>query len=83
MLQSILNLKKEVGIVIKSKETSSQIEPARNSHVTIMHQIITISSNTCSQMHVHIKHSLAYLQDLILTLAGVSDHIFYTSHNRD
>ena len=65
MLQNILNLKKEVGLAIKSKQTSRQIEPARNSHVIIMHQIITISSNTSSQMHVHIKHSLAYLQDLV------------------
>ena len=81
MLQNIMNLKNEVGIAIKSKETSSQIEPARNSHVTIMHQLVTISSNTCSQMHVRMKYSLAYLQDLILTLVGVFDHIFYTSHN--
>ena len=28
-----LNLRKEVGIAIKSKETSSQLEPFRNSHV--------------------------------------------------
>ena len=27
------NLRKEVGIAIKSKETSSQLEPVRNSHV--------------------------------------------------
>ena len=38
-----LNLKKEVGIAIKSKETSSQLEPVKNSYVAIMHQPITIS----------------------------------------
>ena len=27
------NLRKEVGITIKSKETSRQLEPVRNSHV--------------------------------------------------
>ena len=30
-----------------------------------------VSSNTCSQMHVQIKHSLAHLQDLMPTLAGI------------
>ena len=37
-------LRKEVGIAIKSKETSSQLEPVRNSYVAIMHQPVTISS---------------------------------------
>ena len=32
------NLRKEVGIAIKSKETSSQFESVRNSYVAIMHQ---------------------------------------------
>ena len=36
--------KKEVGIAIKSKETSSQFEPVRNSYVAIMHKPVTISS---------------------------------------
>ena len=31
------NLRKEVGIAIKSKETSSQFESVRNSYVAIMH----------------------------------------------
>ena len=35
----------EVGIVIKSKETSSQLEQVRNSYVAKMHQPVTISSN--------------------------------------
>ena len=65
------NLKKEVGIALKSKETSSQLELVRNSYVTTMHQPITDSSNICSQMHVQIQHSLAYLQDLNPTLATV------------
>ena len=32
-------------------------------------------------MHVQIKHSLAHLQDLIPTLAGVITYIFYTSRS--
>ena len=59
-------MRKEVGIALKSKETSSQLEPVTNNYVAIMHQ-----SGTCSQMHVQIKHSLAHLQDLIPTLAGI------------
>ena len=39
------NLRKEVGITIKSKETSSQLEPVRNSYVAIMYQPVTVSSN--------------------------------------
>ena len=38
--------------------------------LSYMHQPETASSNTCSQMYVQIKHSLAHLQDLIPTLAG-------------
>ena len=38
------NLRKEVGIAIKSKETSSQFESVRNSYVAIMHQPVTICS---------------------------------------
>ena len=34
-------------------------------------------------MHVQIKQSLAHLQDLIPTLAGVITYIFYTSQSRD
>ena len=39
-----LNLGKEVGIAMKSKETSSQFESVRNSYVAIMHQPVTICS---------------------------------------
>ena len=39
-----LNLRKEVGITIKSKEKSSQLKHIRNSYVAIMHQPVTISS---------------------------------------
>ena len=39
------NLRKEVGIKLTSKETSSQLKPVRNSYLTIMHQPVTISSN--------------------------------------
>ena len=41
------NLRKEVGITRKSKETSTQVELVRNSYVAnleIMHQPVTISS---------------------------------------
>ena len=39
------NLRKEVGIGIKSNETSSQLKPVRNSYVATMHQPVTVSSN--------------------------------------
>ena len=52
-------------------------------HVTIMHQPMTVSSNTCSQTYVQIKHSLANLQDLIPTLAGVIAYISSTSQSSD
>ena len=68
-------MKREVGDGLKSKEissdVSSQLEPVRNSYVTIMHQPVPVSSNTCRKMHVQIKHFLANLQDLIPTLAGM------------
>ena len=38
------NLRKEVGIAIKSKETSNQLESVRNSYVAIVHQPGTVSS---------------------------------------
>ena len=46
-----------------------QLEPV--SYVTIIQQLVTVSLNTCSQMNVQMKHSLAHLQDLIPTLAGM------------
>ena len=71
----ILNLRKEVGIAIKNKETS--IQSAQTRYVAIMHQpAVTISSTM--YMHVQIKHSLVHIQDLIPTLAGIkyiSDNI--------
>ena len=53
------------------------------SYVIILHQPVIVGSNTCSQTHVQIKHSLAHLQDLIPTLAGVIIYLFYTSQSRD
>ena len=55
----MLKFKKELGIPMNSKETSSRF----NNYVAFMHQpvLATVSLNTCSQMHVH---SLAYLQDI-------------------
>ena len=45
--------------------------------LSYMHQPETVSSNTCSQVHVQIKHFLAHLQDLIPTLAGVITYIYH------
>ena len=39
-----LNLRKKVGIAIKSKETSSQLKLVRKSSIAIMYQPVTISS---------------------------------------
>ena len=66
----ILNLRKELGIAIKSKETNCQLEPVRNSYAAIMHQPVTISSNTCSQMHAQIKHSLVHLATRFIPYFG-------------
>ena len=38
---------------------------------------------TCNQTHVQMKHSLAHLQDLIPTLAGIKHIINNTSQSRD
>ena len=38
----------------------------------------TVGTTICSQMHVQIMYSLAYLQDLITTLAVVFAYIFVT-----
>ena len=63
------NLKKEVGIAIKSKQTSNQLEPVTR---------YTYAPSSCigycynsKPNDVQIKHSLAHLQDLIPTLACV------------
>ena len=53
------------------------------SHVTIIHQPVTVSLNTCAQMHVQIRHSLAHLQDLIPTLAGIKHISDNTSQSSD
>ena len=60
------NLKKEVGIAIKSKQTSNQLKPVTRNISCIGYTVI--SQN---QMHVQIKHSVSHLQGLIPTLAGV------------
>ena len=46
-----------------------------------MHQpaLATVSSNACSKMLVQIMHSIAYLHNLIPTLAGVFDYFIHTS----
>ena len=50
--------------------------------LSYMHQPETVSSNTCSQMYVATNKafSIAHLQDLIPTLAGVITYISSTSH---
>ena len=61
---------------------ANSCKPVRNSYVTIMYQPVTVSSNTCNQckcMHKINKHSLAYLQDFMPTLADVLAYILYTS----
>ena len=53
---SKMNFKKEVGITIKSKKTSVSshaAQPVRNTELYVI-----VSSNTCSQTYVQIKHSL-------------------------
>ena len=60
-------------IAIRSKETSSQLIPVRNNYVTIIHQPIILSSNTCTN-----KAFSTHLQDLIPTLAAVITYSFYT-----
>ena len=62
----VLNLK--VRIAIKSKERGSY--PIRNSYY-YSPAVATVSLTICSQMHVQIMNSLAYLQDLITTLASI------------
>ena len=48
---------KKIVITVKSKETSNQLK------IGIMNlpTFATVSLNTCSQIHVQIKHSLAHL----------------------
>ena len=38
------DLRNEVGITLKSKETGSQLKPVRNCFVAIMHQPVTVGS---------------------------------------
>ena len=68
-----LNLRKEVWIAMKRKETGSY--SVWNSY----HEPTSIGYCYIGQMHAQIKYSLAYLQDLIHALLGVSEH---TSQSR-
>ena len=63
----------EVGITIK---VTKQIVSYNQLEITMSPPVI-VSSNTCNQMHVQIKHSVAHLQDFIPTLAGIK----YISNN--
>ena len=78
-----IEFEKESRDYKKGKETSRQLGPVRISYVIIMHEPVTVSSNVRDQMHVQIKHSLAYLQELILTLAGIKYISNNTSQSRD
>ena len=64
-------MKKEVGITIKSKQTSNQLEP-----VTINISYIGYTVISQSQMHAQIEHPLVHLHDLIPTLAGIYIYIY-------
>ena len=61
-----LEFEKEVGIAIKSTQTSNQLEPVTRNISGIGYTVIIQS-----QMHEQIKHSLSHLQDWIPTLAGI------------
>ena len=63
-------LKKEVGIAIKSKETSNQFESVRNSYVAIMHQPVTIllSSNASFEFKTFCVNNNFYLNVLHLAV---------------
>ena len=80
-----MNLRKEVGITIKSKEASSQLKLVRNSYVAIIQQPVTVSSTmyVAKCMYVQMKHSLANLQDLIPILAGIKYISGNTSQSTD
>ena len=60
-----------------------QLEILSYTYVTIMHQPVTVSSNTCNQTCVQIMHSLAHLQDLIPTLGCIRYISDTTSQSRD
>ena len=70
MYTKILNLKFEKRSRDDNKKQGNKQSalPVRNSYVTIMHQPVIVSSNTCSQIHVHIKHSLVHLQIFIIII---------------
>ena len=74
-----LEFKKRSRNLNKSRQTSNQLEPVTRNIFYLGYTVITQS-----QMHVQIKHSLAHLQDLISTLAGIQ-YIFSdnTSQRRD
>ena len=81
---NFLDLNKEIGITINTKETRSQLKLIGNNYVTILHQPVTVSWNTCSQIHVRMyKWSiLQQIWGLFPTLAGAIAHICYTSQSK-
>ena len=73
-----LEFEKGSRIAIKSKQTSNQLEPVTRNISCIGYTVITQS-----QMQAQIKQSLAHLQDLIPTLAGIKIYAKHTSQSRD
>ena len=69
-------MKKEAGIAIKSKQISNQLEAVTRNDYLRMHHPVLASIVTQSQMHVQIKHSLAYL-------AAIFTYAKHTSQSRD
>ena len=68
-----MNLTEEVGITLKSKETSSY--PARDIYVCNYPAPGSIGYwmyylNICPQVHAQVKHALAHLQDFIPSYSG-------------
>ena len=66
----------------KSKETSSQLKPVRNSCVAIMHQPVSVTSNMESNAYIN-KAFPSTSTRFNPTLTGVVTYIFYTSQSRD
>ena len=70
----------EVQVAIKRKQTSSHLKPVRNSY---MRSYSALLAQTCTQIYVSIKHSLAHVQDLIPILADTKYISNNTSQSRE
>ena len=72
--QEVINNFKRKQYRNKSKKQVASIQL----EIAILHQpaLATVSSNIFSKMHVQIKYSLAYLQDLVLILPCLFAYLF-------